>query len=159
MTPSYMLLRAAFALFVKRWRYIYWYGAKGELLTDPVMNQLIETYPEFFGRFSEDQLNEYKRISRGKIGVDCSGFITLISGIFGNTAMIWERCVNKTTPREGKAGSYLYRVGHCAIDIGYGYCMEIGAMGETFTISKISDRDFVVSGELPNYDYGKAVNY
>ena len=159
MTESYMLLRAAFKLYVMRWRYIYFYGAKGELLTEPVMNQLIEAYPEFYGKFSLAELEEIKRVSRGKIGVDCSGFITLISGIYGSSAMLWDKCVDKTTPKEGKAGYMLYKKGHVGIDIGYGYLMEIGTIKETFTISKISDRDFTGSGALPNYDYRKAVNY
>ena len=159
MTESYMLLRAAFRLFVNRFSWVYWYGAKGEILTDDVMNQLIEAYPEFFGKYSREQLDYYKNISRGKYGVDCSGFITLISGIFGYTGAIWEKCVDKTDVVHGKAGYYLYKVGHCGIDIGYGFCMHIGTMGETFTISKIQDVGFTDSGALPNYNYEKAVNY
>ncbi len=159
MTESYMLLRNAFKLYVNRFRYIYFYGAKGELMTEPVMNQLIESYPEFYGKYSPEQIAEIKEKARGKIGLDCSGFITQISGIYGNTAMLWEKCVNKTTPREGVAGSMLYKKGHVGIDIGYGYEMEIGRVNETFEINKISERDFVSSGQLPYYDYGKAVNF
>lgn len=159
MIESYMLLRAAFKLYVNRYRYIYFYGAKGELMTDPVMNQLIETYPEFYGKYSPEEIEEIKKNARGKIGVDCSGFITLISGIYGSSAMLWEKCTDKTTPRDGKAGYMLYKKGHVGIDIGYGYEMEIGRVNCTFEINKISDRDFVSSGALPNYDYGKAVNF
>lgn len=159
MPESYMLLRAAFKLYVHRWRYVYFYGAKGELLTEPVMNQLIEAYPGFYSKYSPDEIAEIKNVSRGRIGVDCSGFITLISGLYGNSSQLWEKCVNKTTPKEGKAGAMLYRPGHVAIDIGYGYEMEIGTPKSTFEINKISDRDFISSGELPGYNYERAVNF
>ena len=159
MTESYMLLRAALKLYVNRFRYIYFYGAKGELMTEPVMNQLIETYPEFYGKFSPDEITEIKNNARGKIGIDCSGFITLISGIYGNSAMLWDKCTDKTTPRDGKAGYMLYKSNHCGIDIGYGFLLEIGRVNSTIELNKISDRDFVGSGALPYYDYTKAVNY
>lgn len=159
MIESYMLLRAAFKLFVRRWEWIYFYGAKGELMTDAVMNQLIEAYPGFYGKYSPEQLEYFKTVSRGKYGVDCSGFITLISGIYGNSAMIWEKCTDKTDIVNGKAGYFLYKPNHCAVDIGYGFGMDIGTMGESFQIFKLQDRGFIGSGALPGYNYEKAVNY
>lgn len=159
MTEFYYLLRNAFQLYVNRWRYVYFYGAKGELMTEPVMNQLIETYPEFWAKYSPEEIADIKNVSRGRIGLDCSGFITMISGIYGNSAMLFDKCVDKTTPRDGKAGYMLYKPNHVSIDIGYGYCMEIGTPKETFIISKISDRDFIASGALPDYDYRKAGNF
>ena len=154
----FMLLRNAFKLFVMRWRYIYWYGAKGEVLTDAVMNQLIAAYPEFYGKYTPEQMTAYKNQARGKLGLDCSGFITLISGIFGASFQIWDKCVNKTDVVHCTAGSFLYKKGHCGLDIGYGYCMHIGIMGETITISKIQDVGFTDAGQLPNYNYEGALN-
>lgn len=159
MTESYMLLRTAFQMYVNRWRYVYFYGAKGELMTEPVMNQLIEAYPEYWSRYSPEEIADIKNVSRNRIGLDCSGFITLISGVHGNSAMLFEKCTDKTTPRDGKAGYMLYKQNHVALDIGYGFCMEIGTPKDTFVISKISERGFIGSGALPYYDYGKAVNY
>ena len=159
MTDSYMILRRAFKLYVNRFSYAYFYGAKGEVLTEKRMNELIATYPEFYSRFSTQALEEIKRYSRGKRGLDCSGFLTEITGINGNSAQLYEATVDKTTVENGKAGYMLYKLGHCGVDIGYGYCMHIGSMGSTFEIAKIQSIGFTNSGAFPNYDYSKANNY
>lgn len=162
MKGFFILLRTAFLLFVNRKNYIYFYGAKGEKLDTQSMDALIKAYPGYYSRFSTEQLNEFKRLSWGKIGFDCSGFITAISGIFGSSAQIWEKCVKKTSVANGKAGSYLFKQGdgmnHCGIDIGYGYCMHCPGMGRTLEIAKIQAVGFTMSGELPGYDYSLSTN-
>ena len=159
MTGSYLILRNAFKFYVDRFRYAYFYGAKGEVLTDKKMNELITTYPEYYNRFSAQALEEIKRYSKGKIGLDCSGFITKISGLNGNSAMQYEKTIDKTTVQKGKAGYLLYKKGHVGIDIGYGYCMHIGSSGSTFEIAKIQSVGFTNSGAIPGYDYSEANNY
>lgn len=160
MEGSYMLLRHAFKLYVIRDRYAYFYGAKNIVLTDGVMNDLINAYwKEHFNRYTKKQLEEIKDYSRGKIGMDCSGFITLISGVGGSSAMQYNACVKKTRIEDGKAGSLLYRLGHVGIDIGYGYAMHIPIEGHTLEIAKIQKVGFTNSGELPGYDYSEANNH
>lgn len=163
MKQFFILLRTAFKLYVNRDKYIYFYGAKGETLTDGIMNAFIEAYPSYYKRFTKEELAKFKNQARGKIGLDCSGFITAISGIYGNSAMIYEACPKKTTVANGKAGSFLFKrgdgVNHCGLDIGYGYCMHIGSMGKTIEIAKIQAVGFTMSGELPEYDYSGATNY
>lgn len=156
MTGSYMILRNAFKMYVDRYKYAYFYGAKGEKLTEKKMNEFIARYPEYYGRFSEQALEEIKRYSRDKIGYDCSGFITAISGIEGYSAKLYEKTVHKTSVEAGKAGYLLYKSGHVGIDIGYGYCMHIGSAGSTIEIAKIQSVGFTRSGALPNYDYSEA---
>lgn len=159
MKPSYEILRKAFKMYVNRFSYAYFYGAKGEILTEKRMNELIATYPEYYSRFSVQALEEIKRYSRGKYGIDCSGFLTEITGIHGNSAMLYECTVDKTTVENGKAGYMLYKKGHCGVDIGYGYCMHIGTSGNTIEIAKIQKIGFTNSGAFPNYDYSNANNY
>lgn len=160
MIKSYMLLRNAFKVYCVRWRYAYFYGAKNELLTEQRMNELINIYwTEHFNRYSENELKEIKDFSRNKIGLDCSGFITLISNISGSSAMLFEACPYKTSVSNGKAGSLLYKKSHCGIDIGYGYCMHMPIENHTIEIAKIQDIGFTDSGELPDYDYSEANNY
>lgn len=159
MTDSYMILRRAFKMYVNRFRYAYFYGAKGEILTEKRMNELIAQYPEFYSRFSAQALEEIKRYSKGKIGLDCSGFLTEITGLYGSSAMLYEKTVDKTSVQNGKAGYMLYKTGHCGVDIGYGYTMHIGSCGSTFEIAKIQDVGFTNSGAFPGYDYSKANNY
>jgi len=157
--PSYEILRKAFRFYVDRNRYAYFYGAKGERLTVATMDALIKAYPSYYGRFSPQALEEIKRYSQNKIGYDCSGFLTAITGITGNSAMLYEKTVDKTTVEQGKAGYMLYKKGHCGLDIGYGYCMHIGTSGSTFEIAKIQTIGFDRSGAFPNYDYSEANNH
>lgn len=158
MKGSYEILRKAFKLYCDRFGYAYFYGAKGEVLTEKRMNELIATYPEYFSRFSPQALEEIKRYSKGKKGIDCSGFLTLITGIFGSSAQLFDCTVDKTTVTDGKAGYMLYKIGHCGVDIGYGYCMHIGSAGNTIEIAKIQSVGFTNSGAFPGYDYSEANN-
>lgn len=160
MTGSYMLLRNAFKLYVNRERYAYFYGAKNIVLTDGVMNDLINQYWNVhFNKYTREQLTEIRNYSRGKIGLDCSGFITQISNITGNSYMLFKKCEVKTTIENGKAGTLLWREGHVGIDIGYGYCMHIPSELHSFEIAKIQSIGFTNSGELPGYDYSEANNH
>lgn len=157
--PFYEILKNAFNLYVNRFRYAYFYGAKGEILTDKRMTELIKAYPNYYERFSEQALEEIKRYSRGKIGLDCSGFLSMISGVSGNSASLFKKTENKTTPANGKAGYLLYKKGHCGVDIGYGYCMHIGTSGNTIEIAKIKSVGWTDSGAFPGYDYSEAKNF
>lgn len=160
MTGSYMILRNAFKLYVNRERYAYFYGAKNVTLTEGVMNDLINTYWKIhFWRYTPDELRAIRDYSRGKIGLDCSGFITLISNVTGNSLMQYNSCPVKMTIEAGKAGSLLYKTGHVGLDIGYGYCMHIPIEKHTFEIAKIQAIGFTASGELPGYDYSEANNH
>ena len=157
---SYMILRRAFKMYVERDRYAYFYGAKGEKLTETVMNNLIERYyNEYWSRFSVQALEEIKRFSKNRIGYDCSGFITAITGIPGYTASLYANTVNKTSVTDSKAGALLYKPGHVGLDIGYGYTMHIGSAGNTIEIAKIQSVGFTKAGEFKGYDYSEANNH
>lgn len=158
MKGSYEILRKAFKLYCDRFRYAYFYGAKGEVLTEKRMNELIASYPNYYSRFSQQALEEIKRYSKGKFGLDCSGFLTKITGFYGNSASLFESTIDKTIPTLGKAGYMLYKTGHCGIDIGYGYCMHIGSSGNTIEIAKIQSVGFTNSGAFRDYDYSEANN-
>lgn len=159
MTGSYMLLRNAYKVYVQRENYAYFYGAKNVVLTDSVMRDLVSAYwDEHFSRYDNKQLEVISNYSRGKIGLDCSGLITLISGIYGSSGQLFDACTKKTSIVDGKAGSLVWRPGHVGIDIGYGYCMHIPSEMHTLEIAKLQTIGFEKSGELPGYDYSEAIN-
>ena len=152
-----MILRRAFKMFVERDRYAYFYGCKGEKLTEKRMEELILQYwNEYYSRFSVQALEEIKRFSKNRIGYDCSGFITAITGIPGYSASLYANTVNKTSVTDSKAGALLYKPGHVGIDIGYGYTMHIGSSGATIEIAKIQTVGFTKAGEFKGYDYSEA---
>ena len=159
MEGSYMILRRALKMYVERDRYAYFYGAKGERLTEQTMNALIEAYPNYWNRFSIQAIEEIKRFSKNRIGYDCSGFITAVTGLAGNSATQYSKTVNKSSVTDSKAGALLYKPGHIGLDLGYGYTIHIGSAGATFEIAKIQTVGFTKAGECPGYDYSEANNH
>ncbi len=164
MQPFYILERKALKAYDNRAAYAYFYGAKNVVLSDQVMNDLIRTYwNEHFKRYDQRQLENIKNFSRNKIGLDCSGFITLISGLYGSSAMLYNSCPVKTSIEQGKAGSLLFKSSgsgnHCGLDLGYGYCLHIPSEMHTIEITKIQAVGFTKSGELPGFDYSQAQNF
>lgn len=157
--PFYKILKNAFSCYCERDKYAYFYGAKGEVMTEKRMNELIAAYPEYYARFSPQTMEEIKRYSKNKIGLDCSGFLTRITGVSGSSASLFAKSLNKTTPQKGKAGYLLYKKGHCGIDIGYGFCMHIGTPGRTFEIAKIGSVGWTDAGAFPGYDYTEARDF
>lgn len=111
--------------------FAYFYGAKGQILTDEVMDSLIACEPNYFKKYSPNELEEIKRNSRGRRGFDCSGFIgNYCLGVEGYSAFLIAQTVNKTRDMyKDTAGCLLYttRGGtsrHIGIDVGYGFCID-----------------------------------
>lgn len=118
--------------YTQRENYAYFYGAKGQTLTDAVMDRLIAASPVYFARYSAAEIEQIKRNSRGKIGYDCSGFVGWVctgdqcysTGQFGHSTYRTQDLA------AGVAGSCLYTTWggsgrHIGIDIGYGYCLDM----------------------------------
>ena len=74
----YEVIKKALNMLYHRDEYAYFYGAKGQILTDEVMNTLISLEPAYFSKYTTQELSAYKAFSRGKIGYDCSGFVSEI---------------------------------------------------------------------------------
>lgn len=154
----YKVIQNAFNVYYKRDGYAYFYGAKGQILTDQVMDALINAEPEYFKKYSPQQLKDIKDYSRNKIGLDCSGFIALVSGVQGYSTSLYENSKNKTTPHDGTEGNILYTTfggtgRHIGLDIGYGYFMDMPIEGQTVRFGKISEYKWEKSGQLFGIDY------
>ena len=156
-----------------RQNYAYFYGAKGQVLTDATMDALIKAEPGYFSKYSQEQLAQIKRNSRNRIGIDCSGFTGWIctgdrqysTGQINNCSLI-------TTPALGVAGSLLYttfggRGRHIGIDIGYGYCLDAGyestdaviaANNHSIRLTRIVETAWEKSGQTRLLDYTGATN-
>ena len=145
-------------------RYAYFYGAKGQRLTDAEMNYLWNAEPDYFNKrypTPEDKKRVFD-FSRGKIGYDCSGFIGAITGCKTWSGSIWARCTEKSKNLfSGPAASILYNPGHVAIDIGYGYFLEMAVECSSCEMGRISENlhRFESTGKLIGYiDYEGATN-
>ena len=161
MEGSYMILRRAYNLYLNRDNICYFYGAKGQVMTDAAMDALIKAEPEYFAQYSEDEIKKIRKYSKGKIGYDCSGFVGACVGVMEWSGALWSHCVNKTTVKQCKAGSILYRKGHVGIDLGYGMAMDVPKEMHSIEIfrNSPSDRKFTGAGEYYLYDYSEANNY
>lgn len=158
--PAYRIVQRAFKWYFERENAAYFYGAKGELLTDEVMDYFIRAEPEHFSRYSEEELRHIKDFSRGKIGFDCSGFVSACLGLRGwSSAALFAKCTERTTVEACKAGSLLYRKGHIGIDIGSGACMMIGIEGRTIEIVPNTSQGFEYGCEWPDADYNEMSNH
>lgn len=153
--------------------YAYFYGAKGQVLTDAVMDALINAEKDYFSKYTAEQIRQIKNNSRGKIGYDCSGFVGWVctgdrqwsTGQINNCSLI-------TTPRDGVAGSLLYTTfggkgRHIGLDIGYGFCLDMGYEStdaavregrDSVRLTRISETAWEKSGRSRVLDYTGASN-
>lgn len=142
--------------------YAYFYGAKGQKLTESVMEALWNAEPDYFKKYDEKQKKAIFKFSKNKTGFDCSGFIGKLTGCNTYSGAIWSRCSKKTADLfAGPAGSILWKPGHVALDIGYGFGMEMGAEMHTVELFRISEQRgrFQQTGQLVSYiDYTGATN-
>ena len=159
----YDLIKNALWLFYHRNEYAYFYGAKGQVLTDQVMDNLMHCEPQHFAKYDPGQLRQIREYSRGKIGLDCSGFISYISGRSNWSTGFIEEATDKTTPALGPEGSLLYTTfggtgRHIGLDIGYGYYIDFPREGESAHLGKINETAWEISGRMAGVDYTGSKN-
>lgn len=147
-------IKKALYMYWKRDQYAYFYGAKGETLTESAMDYFIRTYPDHFSRYTENELKKIKEWSSGKIGYDCSGFTGICIGSWKNSAGQIADCADVTDDLvSGPAGSLLYRPGHIGLDIGYGYFLHMPNEGRTIELGKILAYPWEKTGKSILLDY------
>lgn len=160
------VVEAAKALYSERGNYAYFYGAKAKVLTDETMAALIAAEPGYFAKYTAKQIEDIKNYSRGKVGIDCSGFVCLAlerAGVISrsqwtySTALIGA-CSPKMDPLQIPAAGILYRCPpgtgrHVGIDINNGLFLHIGREGATIEIGDNHSRFWEIGGCFPGIDY------
>lgn len=167
MIPWWVVVEAAKNIYRERNDYAYFYGAKGQVLTEPVMDALIAAEPGYFARrYTEDQIKAIKNYSIGKIGLDCSGFVCYVLEMAGvitrdqwtySTDLIGE-CQVKKPPLEIPAAGILYRCPpstgrHIGIDIDGGKFLHMGREGCSVEMGDNHTGYWEIGGEFPGIDY------
>lgn len=154
--------------------YVYFYGAKDILLTKEVMEYLIAAEPKYFSRYSKAQLEQIKRNSIGRRGVDCSA----VTGWLGTGDKQYSagqigNCYQYNKISEGPAGSLLYTSWggagrHIGMDVGSGLCVQAGweSTDENIRLkragiflSPIKDTAWEMSGMSTFVDYSGAPSH
>lgn len=156
------VIKDALYYLVHKDEYAYFYGAKGQKLTDAEMDRLIAEEPEYWKRYDEATIKKIKKYSKGKTGFDCSGYIARVTGCNTYSGGIWTRCSKKTSDLyAGPAASILWKPGHVSLDIGYGYFLHFPSELHSCEIGRISENIgfFEQTGQLVTYiDYTGATN-
>ena len=150
------VIKEALSILQNSTKYAYFYGAKGEILTDEVMNRLLVQYASYFKKYTAAQIRQIKDYSRGKIGYDCSGFVGhCVKDMVYSGALIQHCPVIAPTLADGVAGSILWMNGHVGLDIGYGYFLHFPSEMHTCELGRIKEGKvpWTKSGQHRNVDY------
>ena len=152
------LISRAVNIYAARDDYCYLYGAKGQVLTDKVFWDLVNCEPEYFSKYSMEEMQDIYWYSIGKIGIDCSGYIKLITGVELPSFEWIARALNKTTPVKGTWGNMLFTTfngtgRHIGIDIGEGRFLHCPKEMHTIELGMIKNYQWEQSGQFPDVSY------
>lgn len=159
----YDIVSRATDLFARREQFAYFYGAKGQVLTPALMGSLMISEADYFNRYSAKELEDIYHYSIGKIGIDCSGFINLLTGQTNWSTGYWTDSLNKTDPVSGTWGNILYTTfdgtgRHIGIDIGEGRFLHAPKEMRTIEIGRIREYPWEGSGQIKGVSYFLAGN-
>ncbi len=157
------VIKEALAMYLHSDKYAYFFGAKGQTLTWDVMESLWkQEYNNYFKKYDNKTKADIFSWSYGRIGYDCSGYISAITGCHADSGSIFARCTGKTDDlSKGVAGSLLWMPGHIGIDIGMGYFLHCPSELHSITLGRLSERTVAWQkcGQLTSYiDYTGATN-
>lgn len=77
----YEVIKKALYMFYHRDEYAYFYGAKGQVLTDDVMNTLITLEPAYFQNTQHRSLQHIKHFHAVKLATIVAASFPLLSGL------------------------------------------------------------------------------
>ena len=149
-------IKRALFLYVHRNEITYNLGCMGE---DVESEKARAQYEYYYAHGWADKMgmpyNTWKLLHAGKVCMDCSGLLDLIYGYKNHNKSSWSYAGMHRNPSliEGVAGSAVWHTGHVGLDIGYGYCVEIGVYNDTLMLTKLSERTFTDSFLADGIDY------
>ena len=153
-------------------QYVYFYGAKDVILTDATMTALIRAESAYFSRYTAEELEQIRRNSRNRRGIDCSAFTALCTGDKQWSIGQINNCSKYNSLAAGPPGSILFttwggRGRHIGLDAGNGWTLQAGWESTDKAIlegragiilSRISDTAWEKSGESNFVDYTGAAS-
>lgn len=152
------LISRATDMYADKDSYAYFYGAKGCVLTAAAMRALMAAEPVYFSRYTDDEIKEIFDFSLGKIGIDCSGFINLLTGQTNWSTGYFLESLNKTDPIHGTWGNLLYTTfcgtgRHVGIDIGEGRFLHAPKEMHSIEMGTIKNYPWEYSGQIKGVSY------
>lgn len=158
MLKWYDVIKEALRMLQHKDEYAYFYGAKGQKLTDAVMESLWQASPAYFKKYTPEQKRAIFAYSRNKIGYDCSGFVGHCVGDMTYSMGLKGNCVPNKSLADGVEASIMWRNEpnrHVALDIGHGFFLEMGREGYSVELNRIGEclNRFDGSGRHRGVDY------
>ena len=125
-------VKAAFSALYDRDRYTYFYGAKGQVLTEQMMNYFWNAEPGHFGKYTAAEKEQIYKNSLGKLGYDCSGFTGWICTGDKRYSTGQVQNAKRDDLNSPLAGDLLYTTfngagRHIGLYVGNGFCAHMGA--------------------------------
>ena len=152
----------ALEMFNTRDKYCYIYGAKGEHISSrEIAEELINTYPDYFEKYTDSQKEMIIADAVNKTAFDCSGFVCYCGKQpEKNSKGIIDSCLPTTISDwgfdgHGTAGTVLWKEGHIGINRGDGTFIHMAKELGGIEVGKISEYDWTVCGKLPDVDYSR----
>lgn len=163
----YQVVKDGLQMYKDRDKYAYFYGAKGQKLTESVMNALWNAEPDYFKRYNAEEKKQIFKNSLNKIGLDCSGFVTRITGETGYSIGIYGKRTKETSIADGLAGQFLFSTfhgsgRHIGIDAGMGFTLDMGNEATDYMVSVHRDSVRLMNIADGNWEHSfqtAAVNY
>lgn len=140
----YQVVKDALQMYKDRDKYAYFYGAKGQKLTKATMDALWNAEPDYFKKYSDEEKAQIYKNSLNKIGLDCSGFVTRVTGETGYSIGIYNKRTKETSLAEGVAGQFLFTTfngagRHIGLDAGWGFSFDMGNESTDYMVSVHKD--------------------
>lgn len=131
----------------------YIYGAKGEVMTQTLLNSLARSYPS---TFTSTYIKKAQKFI-GKRCTDCSGLISWKTGILRGSSN-YKDTATESLPisklSEDHIGWGLWRSGHIGVYIGNDIVVEARGIDYGTVESKVANRNFTHVIKLKDIDYG-----
>ena len=153
MISFYKVIQKAYWFLENRDSIAYLYGGDGRICTEEYFDQWLLRYPKRIRPEDVDRIRDY---TVGKRIYDCS---QLVVDCCQCPDMTSKGLISRCNPvledlSLGPEASILWREGHCGLDLGAGYAIDIPKEGETVRVRKISEGGWKKTGQLWLY-----VNY
>lgn len=134
----------AFEFYHRRNNFCYLYGCKGQIVTPALCQEMFKAYPEHFAKYSEKEKQEIIQNSKGKIALDCSGFVCACFNWLPqtySTALYGQAKKEYPNYTESRAGCMLYTTfggtgRHIGLDCGSGLFAHMGNESTNANIAK-----------------------
>lgn len=116
----------------------YAYGAKGEVLTEQVLERLIRNNPS---QYTANYIDKTKK-NLGRVCVDCSGLISWYTGIERSSAGYFDTAKKKVLVSnldESMKGWAMWKRNHIGIYVGSGKCVEAKGVDYGVVLSDVRE--------------------